>query len=432
MIIIGGGALFAKARIENAATELGAKRLEAMMAHGYKIVQWTPFKQSYDLGLLLGLGVFIGAYVGVGLALPSSSESVSPIQLTLRALVHAPFALLTVILAVGPLARLSPRFLPLLYNRRHLGVACFLLALAHGALVLLWYHGFGSLNPLTSLLVSNPRYDSIQGFPFESLGLAALIILFVMAATSHDFWNNVLGPNVWKALHMLVYWAYALIVAHIVLGSVQGEKSPLYAVVVGAGAALVALLHIVTGAREAKRDKGAQDLEADGWLRAGSAIDIPDGRAQIVTPPRGERIAVFRDGVHIYALSNVCRHQGGPLGEGRIVDGCVTCPWHGYQYDPATGVSPPPMLRNGLQSHADARPVPAASAGRRRSGGARGSARAPAARRTGRQHDEADAGRARHYRGADQTYRGYRSSWCRHLGSSSARPIRRRAGRATV
>lgn len=41
--------------------------------------------------------------------------------------------------------------------------------------------------------MSNPRYDSPGGFPFASLGLAALLILFVMAATSHDFWNGVLG-----------------------------------------------------------------------------------------------------------------------------------------------------------------------------------------------------------------------------------------------
>jgi len=29
--------------------------------------------------------------------------------------------------------------------------------------------------------------------------------------------------------------------------------------------------------------------------------------------------------------------------EGRILDGCVTCPWHGYQYLPDTGASPPPF-----------------------------------------------------------------------------------------
>ncbi|MFT4977044.1 MAG: sulfoxide reductase heme-binding subunit YedZ, partial [Myxococcota bacterium] len=43
------------------------------------------------------------------------------------------------------------------------------------------------------------------------------------------------------------------------------------------------------------------------------------------------------------AISGVCRHQGGPLAEGRIIDGCVTCPWHGYQYRPETGASPPPF-----------------------------------------------------------------------------------------
>jgi len=31
------------------------------------------------------------------------------------------------------------------------------------------------------------------------------------------------------------------------------------------------------------------------------------------------------------------------LGEGKIIDGCVTCPWHGYQYLPETGASPPPF-----------------------------------------------------------------------------------------
>ncbi|MCB0599501.1 MAG: Rieske (2Fe-2S) protein, partial [Phaeodactylibacter sp.] len=32
-----------------------------------------------------------------------------------------------------------------------------------------------------------------------------------------------------------------------------------------------------------------------------------------------------------------------PLGEGKIVDGCITCPWHGYQYRPEDGQSPPPF-----------------------------------------------------------------------------------------
>jgi nitrite reductase/ring-hydroxylating ferredoxin subunit len=55
------------------------------------------------------------------------------------------------------------------------------------------------------------------------------------------------------------------------------------------------------------------------------------------------RIALYRRQGRVFALSNVCRHQGGPIGEGRIVDGCITCPWHGWQYRPEDGASPPPF-----------------------------------------------------------------------------------------
>ena len=56
-----------------------------------------------------------------------------------------------------------------------------------------------------------------------------------------------------------------------------------------------------------------------------------------------ERIAVFKTEGKLFAVNNVCKHQNGPLGEGKIVDGCITCPWHGYQYLPKNGQSPPPF-----------------------------------------------------------------------------------------
>ena len=59
--------------------------------------------------------------------------------------------------------------------------------------------------------------------------------------------------------------------------------------------------------------------------------------------PGGERIAEFRDGAQIGALTNLCAHQNGPIGEGRIINGCVTCPWHGYEYRLADGCAPPPF-----------------------------------------------------------------------------------------
>jgi nitrite reductase/ring-hydroxylating ferredoxin subunit len=55
----------------------------------------------------------------------------------------------------------------------------------------------------------------------------------------------------------------------------------------------------------------------------------------------GERIAVVRTRGALCAISNVCPHQNGPLGEGIVRDGYLECPWHGYQFDPCTGLGPP-------------------------------------------------------------------------------------------
>lgn len=65
--------------------------------------------------------------------------------------------------------------------------------------------------------------------------------------------------------------------------------------------------------------------------------DIPQGKSIIVTSPKGRQIAIFNINSQFYALENVCPHQGGPLGEGDIEDGCVTCPWHGWQFNVETG-----------------------------------------------------------------------------------------------
>jgi pyruvate oxidase len=51
-------------------------------------------------------------------------------------------------------------------------------------------------------------------------------------------------------------------------------------------------------------------------------------------------IAITRTAEGYGALDNHCPHQGGPLGDGQIEDGCLICPWHGYEYDPVTGAPP--------------------------------------------------------------------------------------------
>lgn len=309
----------------------------------YQAVQWTGNKIVYDLYIIAAVAAFIGVFMAVGLKTYPAGHQADPAVLLIRALGSAAFLMLTVTLMIGPLARLSPRFLPFLYNRRHLGVMTFLVAAAHFGLSLAWYHASGPLNPFVSLLVSNPLYQSAEGFPFEIFGLAAFAILFLMAATSHDFWLKNLSPTVWKLLHMLVYAAFGLLVLHVAYGALMTEKSALYPALVIAALLLVVGLHVFTGIREWSRDSGMKDVHApDGWIDVCAPDDIPDRRAVIAPLPKGDRVAVFRDGAKIYAVENACRHQGGPLGEGCIKDGVITCPWHGWQYRPEDGVSPPP------------------------------------------------------------------------------------------
>jgi methionine sulfoxide reductase heme-binding subunit len=311
------------------------------MSQGYVSVNWNAFKRRYDAWMLAGITVYLVAFVaGSSLGLPAG-ESFTPVQIMIRATGSLAMLMLSLVLCLGPLARLSARFKPFVYNRRHLGVATFVVALVHSVLVTVWYHGFGELNPLLSLLLSNPRYDSLVGFPFEVLGLLALLLLFLLAATSHDFWNANLGPGLWKAIHLGAYVAYALLVAHVALGALQSQTQPIYAVALGAGAAVVAGLQLATGWWASGADL-RMPLGPE-WLCVGAVDEIPNNRARIVEPAGAERIAVFRFDGKVAAVSNVCRHQGGPLGEGRVIDGCITCPWHGYQYRPEDGCSPPPF-----------------------------------------------------------------------------------------
>ncbi|MEL6955542.1 MAG: ferric reductase-like transmembrane domain-containing protein [Pseudomonadota bacterium] len=310
------------------------------MSHDYKAVQWTSFKKRFDLWLLAGIALYLVVFIAVSSAAQPARESLHPVQVIIRATGTLAFLLLTFILCIGPLARLTDRFKPFLYNRRHLGVTTFLIALVHAGLVIMWYHGFSDVNPLVSVFASNPLYGNLSGFPFESLGFAALIVMFLMAATSHDFWNANLGPGLWKALHMGVYVAYGLLVAHVALGAIQFEKHPAYVVLLLAGAVTMTGLHVYTGMASLK---SAQGNTLKGWLKVAALDEMEDARAKVVQPSTGEAIAVFRDGDRVSAVSNVCRHQGGPLGEGKIVDGCITCPWHGFQYRMEDGQSPPPF-----------------------------------------------------------------------------------------
>ena len=314
--------------------------IDRSMSAQYQTVQWNRQKRAYDAVLAGGVALYLITFGAVTeLLFPNITAEI----LLMRAFGTAAFVLLHVILCIGPLCRLDPRFLPLLYNRRHAGVTLFLLALVHTVMVVTTYQAAGNLNPILGIFASGKFDGTSASVPFQPFGFFALLILFLLAATSHDFWLANLSAPVWKSLHMLVYAAYALLVLHVTFGVLQGEASPVLVGALAVGLFAVLGLHLAAARKESRTDRELVARTADGFVDACSVAEIPENRARIVCLS-GERVAIFKYDGKISALSNVCQHQNGPLGEGKFLDGCVTCPWHGYQYLPDTGASPPPFV----------------------------------------------------------------------------------------
>src|SRR5262245_65908438 len=127
--------------------------------------------------------------------------------------------------------------------------------------------------------------------------------MFLITASIHYYCLVFLTPPVWKGLHMAAYVAYGLVVMHVALGVMQYDRNPFIPAMLAGGFACVTVLHLVAGWRERVRDR-ASARGSEGWLAVGPPLSIPDKGARIVAPPDGERIAVFRDGTRIGALSN--------------------------------------------------------------------------------------------------------------------------------
>ncbi|MGC8666851.1 MAG: Rieske (2Fe-2S) protein [Chthonomonadales bacterium] len=67
-----------------------------------------------------------------------------------------------------------------------------------------------------------------------------------------------------------------------------------------------------------------------------SLKELPEHTGTVVAVDNQE-IALFRMGGEVYAMENLCPHKEGPLAEGEVEDGIVTCPWHAWQICVRTG-----------------------------------------------------------------------------------------------
>jgi thiamine pyrophosphate-dependent acetolactate synthase large subunit-like protein/nitrite reductase/ring-hydroxylating ferredoxin subunit len=84
-----------------------------------------------------------------------------------------------------------------------------------------------------------------------------------------------------------------------------------------------------------------QELE---WHRVADRDELPEGRVKTVSAG-SQSLALTHINGQFAAMENRCPHQGGPLGEGSIEQGTdgqcwLRCPWHGWDFDPLTGLPP--------------------------------------------------------------------------------------------
>lgn len=80
--------------------------------------------------------------------------------------------------------------------------------------------------------------------------------------------------------------------------------------------------------RSGKRDWVA--LAVDG------GDELPDG-VPVRARAGSTTLVLVRTGVYVQALDATCAHAGGPLATGRLIDGCIECPWHGSRFDMEDG-----------------------------------------------------------------------------------------------
>lgn len=72
------------------------------------------------------------------------------------------------------------------------------------------------------------------------------------------------------------------------------------------------------------------------FVKIGRADEIAPGEKKIYEVD-GIMVVVVNLGDAYYCVEDVCTHDGGPLGEGKLDDGQIICPRHGARFDVRTG-----------------------------------------------------------------------------------------------
>lgn len=83
-------------------------------------------------------------------------------------------------------------------------------------------------------------------------------------------------------------------------------------------------------------DQGCSSFAVSHWVEIANVSDCPPG-CSLEYVAEDRIVALYNVAGEFHALDGVCPHQGGPLGKGCLTGAIVTCPWHGWQFNVATG-----------------------------------------------------------------------------------------------
>jgi nitrite reductase/ring-hydroxylating ferredoxin subunit/multimeric flavodoxin WrbA len=102
---------------------------------------------------------------------------------------------------------------------------------------------------------------------------------------------------------------------------------------------------------DANEGRSNDEAAPSNFVDVGAASELAQRALQPVTVGRTRIALTYRDG-RFSAISGVCNHVGGPLGEGRLEGEWVVCPWHGWKFHCASGRGEPGYENDQVPTHA--------------------------------------------------------------------------------
>jgi nitrite reductase/ring-hydroxylating ferredoxin subunit len=183
----------------------------------------------------------------------------------------------------------------------------------------------------------------------SAAGIALIVGLLGMAASTVTGLADYTDTDGSARTKATVHATIMVVGLVVLLGSVVARAGGEAGATVAAGLLVVGYLVVVGGAyiggdvvfalgnmvdRHAWRGRGTKWTPLD----LGGVAEIPEG-VPVKAKAGPNALVLVRTGSTIHALHEQCAHAGGPLSEGRIIDGCIECPWHASRFRLADGAA---------------------------------------------------------------------------------------------